>query len=409
MIDKKLNAYAKLIIKQGINLDKGEVLAINADIDSADLVEQVVIEGYAAGARKVTVFWTHAQISKISYLNQSMEELADVPQWVVDSRDYLVDNNGVIVTILSERPDLLKDVPPERIATATKAISKALTKFRDATSTNKVRWCLAAYPNEEWAQKIFPKLKGQAAVDKLWDYIHKTVRLDKKDPIAEWATHSADLARRSEILNKAKNKSIRLTNKIGTDVSFDMPKGYIFTGAVAKSLAGRQFTANMPTEEVFASPDYRTTNGKVVSALPLVRRGAIINDFWMNFKDGKIVEFGAKEGYETLKGIIETDEGAARLGEIAFVGFNSPIQNLKTLFFNTLFDENASCHLAIGRGFAGCIEGGGNMKKEELDRAGINDSLEHVDFMIGTADLNAVATLEDGKQMVIFKDGNWVF
>jgi len=408
-IDKKLDTYAQLIIKQGINLEKGEMVALSADVESADLVEAVVEAAYKAGAKKVTIFWSHAKIGKMAYQYQSDEDLTDIPDWVVASRDYVVDNNAPLINIISERPDLLSDVDPNKIKIATIAASNAMKKLREATGSDKLRWCLAAYPNEEWAEKVFPKLKGEAAVAKLWEYIHKTVRLDKKDALAEWKTHASNLAKRAKVLNDANIKSIRMKNSLGTDITMDMPKGYEFTGAAKACHYGRDFTANLPTEEVFASPDYRTANGKVVGALPLVRRGAIINDFWMQFKDGKCVDFGAKEGYETLKGIIETDEGSGYLGEIALVGFNSPIQNLKTLFYNTLFDENASCHLAIGRGFSGCIKGGTKMTKEELKEIGLNDSIEHVDFMIGTPDLSVIATTHNGKEMVIFKNGDWVF
>jgi len=408
-MDKKLQTYAELIIKQGVNLDKGEMLAISADIDAADLVEEVTKAAYDAGARKVTVFWGHAAIGKMAYQYQSDEELTTIPEWVVASRDYIVDQKAVFLNILSERPDLLSDVSPEKIRIAAIATSNALKKFRESTGSNKTRWCLVAYPNAEWAEKVFPKLKGEKAVNKLWDYIHKTMRMDTKDALKAWETHVNNIAKRSKVLNEAKIKTIRLKNSLGTDVTMDMPEGYEFTGAAEKSFYGREFTANMPTEEVFSSPDYRTANGRVVASIPLVRRGAIIKDFWMEFKDGRIVDFGAKEGYETLKGIIETDEGSHYLGEIALVGFNSPIQNLKTLFYNTLFDENASCHLAIGRGFSACYHGGTKLTKEELKEKGINDSIEHVDFMIGTPDLSVIATTRDGKEMVIFKDGDWVF
>ncbi|MCL2556312.1 MAG: aminopeptidase [Firmicutes bacterium] len=408
-MDKKLVSYAELIIKQGINLENGEALAIGADIEAADLVEEVVRQAYKAGAKKVTIFWSHAEIGKMSYQYQDDETLTDIPDWVVASRDWVVDNKAPLLNILSERPDLLSDVDPQKIKKAAIATSNAMKKLREATGSNKIRWCLAAYPNVEWAEKIFPKLKGEKAVAKLWEYIHKTVRLDTKDPIAAWKTHVEAIAKRSHILTEANLKSLRLKNSLGTDITMDLPQNYEFTGAAEKSHHGRAFTANLPTEEVFASPDYRTTNGKVVASLPLVRRGAIIKDFWMEFKDGRCVDFGAKEGYETLKGIIETDEGSHYLGEVALVGFNSPIQNLKTLFYNTLFDENASCHLAIGRGFSACIKDGTKYTKEELKEMGINDSIEHVDFMIGTSDLSVVGIRYDGTEMEIFKNGDWVF
>jgi len=408
-MDKKLKTYAQLIIKRGVNLEKGEMLAIGADIEAADLAEAVAAAAYEAGARKVVMYWSHAGIGKMGYQYQSIDDLTSVSDWVVASRDYIVDNCKAYLNIISERPELLKDIDPEKIKKTAIATSIALKRMREATGSNKIRWCLAAYPNEEWAEKVFPKLKGEKAVAKLWEYIHKTLRMDKGDALKAWEIHVKNLEKRSKVLNEANIKTIRLKNSLGTDITMDMPKGYEFTGAAEKSYYGREFTANLPTEEVFSSPDYRTVNGRVVASLPLVRRGAVINDFWMEFKNGKCVNFGAKEGYETLKGIIETDEGSHYLGEIALVGFNSPIQELKTLFYNTLFDENASCHLAIGRGFSACLKDGHSFTKEELKEKGINDSLEHVDFMIGTADLSVTATTHDGKEMIIFKNGDWVF
>lgn len=408
-MDRKLNLYAKLIVKQGINLEKGEMLAIAADVVCADLAEAVAEEAYKQGARKVVMFWTNSNIGKLGFQYQTKEELSNVPQWVVASREYLLDEKAAYLSILSERPDHLKDVDPEKIKCSTIAMNKAIHKFRESTGSNRTRWCLAAYPNIEWAEKVFPNLKGQAALDKLWEYMHKTLRLDTPDVVKAWKTHSENLQKRSKILNDAKIKTLHFKNKLGTDFTVGLPKEYHFTGAVEKSAAGREFTANLPTEEVFASPDCRIANGRLVASLPLVRRGAIIRDFYLDFKDGRVVDFGAKEGYETLKGIIETDEGSHYLGEVALVGYNSPIQNLNALFYNTLFDENASCHFAVGRGFSACIHNGNSYSKEQLKEMGINDSLEHVDFMVGTKDLSIVATTMDGKEMVIFKDGDWVF
>lgn len=408
-MDRKLELYAELIVKQGVNLAKGETLAIAADVSSADLAEAVAERAYKEGAKKVVMFWSNSNIAKMSYLYQNIEDLAKIPDWTVASRDYILEEKAAYLNILSERPDHLKGVDPEKIKSATIALNKALYRFRDSTGSNRTRWCLAAYPNIEWAEKVFPKLKGQQALDKLWDHIHKTLRLDTPDALKAWKTHENNLQKRSKILNDAKIKTLHFKNSLGTDFTVGMPKEYHFTGAVEKSAEGREFTANLPTEEVFATPDRRIASGRLVASLPLVRRGAIIKGFFLDFKDGRVVDFGAKEGYETLKGIIETDEGSHYLGEVALVGYNSPIQNLNTLFYNTLFDENASCHFAVGRGFSACINNGNSYTKEQLKEMGVNDSLEHVDFMIGTKDLSVTATKEDGTEMVIFKNGDWVF
>jgi aminopeptidase len=255
---------------------------------------------------------------------------------------------------------------------------------------------------------MFPDLSDEEALEKQWAYVHKTLRLDEEDYLGAWKKHQEALARRSKYLNDAKIKTFHYKNSIGTDFTIGMPKGYMFTGAVEKSLSGLNFTANLPTEEVFSSPDKNTAEGVLVSALPLVRNGVIIENFSLTFEKGRIVDYKAEKGYETLKQIIETDEGSHYLGEIAIIGYDSPIQNLKALFYETLFDENASCHFAIGRAFPACLENGANMTKAELAEAGLNDSLQHVDFMVGTADLSITATTESGEVIDIFVNGNWV-
>lgn len=406
-MDKKLVKYAELVIKQGVNLQPGEPVAIAAPILAADLVREVVKTAYECGAPKVTVFWNDSEVSKMHYEYQSEETLTNVPQWLVESRNYIVDTKAVYINIISEEPDLLKDIPPQKVIAAGRATNKAMLRFRESTGCNETRWLIVAYPNVDWAKKMFPELSEKAALEKQWKYLHKTMRLDKADPLGAWRKHANKLAKRSRFLNRAKIVSLHYKNSIGTDFTVEMPKGYIFTGAVEKGGGGVDFTANMPTEEVFSSPHRLTANGTLVASKPLVRSGAIIENFSLTFKDGRVVDFKAEKGYETLKGIIETDEGSHYLGEIALVGYNSPIQNLNTLFYNTLFDENASCHFAIGRAFPSCIKGGDKLTREKQVEKGLNDSIEHVDFMVGTPDLSIVATTETGEEIVIFKDGDW--
>ncbi|MBP5307633.1 MAG: aminopeptidase [Clostridia bacterium] len=407
-MDKKLNQYAELIIKQGVNLQKGELVAIASPVTAAELAEAVAEAAYKNGARKVMVMWNDSKIGKLAFEYEDEESLTEVPAHAVASRDYILDNNGVYISILSEIPGLLKDVDAKKVSARSRAMSLALKRFRDSTNVNATRWCLAAYPNGDWAKKMFPDLGEEEALEKQWNYFHKTLRLDAEDYLGAWKIHQQNLARRSKFLNEAKIKTFRYKNSAGTDFTVGMPKGYIFTGAVEKSRGGIDFTANLPTEEVFSSPDKNTAEGTLVAALPLVRNGVIIENFSITFEKGRIVDFKTEKGYDTLKEIIETDEGSHRLGEIALIGYDSPIQNLKALFYETLFDENASCHFAIGRAFPTCLENGENMTREELSAAGLNDSLQHVDFMVGTKDLSIVATTEDGKEIQIFRDGNWV-
>ena len=407
-MDKKLNEYAKLVIKQGVNLQSGELVAIASPVMAAELAEAIAEEAYKSGASEVMMLWSDAKIGKMAFEYETMETLTTIPEYVVKQRDYILDKKGVFISILSDIPGLLKDVDPVKVAERGRASGKALARFRESTGINATRWCLVAYPNEYWAKQMFPDLSPAEALEKQWNYLHKTLRLDAEDSLAAWKEHQQNLSRRSKFLNEANIKSFHYKNSIGTDFTVRMPKGYIFTGAVEKSRGGVDFTANMPTEEVFSSPDKNTAEGTLVAALPLVRNGVIIKNFSITFEKGYIVDYKAEEGYETLKQIIETDEGSHRLGEIALIGYDSPIQNLKSLFYETLFDENASCHFAIGRAFPTCLKGGENMTKEELSAAGLNDSLQHVDFMVGTSDLDITATTEDGKEIAIFRNGNWV-
>ncbi len=406
-MDKKLAKYAELVIKQGVNLQKNEPAVISAPIEAADFVREIVKQAYENGASNVTVMWRDDQVGKLRYTYESEEQLTNIPQWQIDSRNHIVDTHAVYINVISEHPDLLKDIEPNKIALTARATNKAMHRFRESTGCNNTRWVIVAYPNVDWAKKMFPELSDKAALEKMWKYLHKTMRLDKADSLGAWQKHADRLAKRSRFLNKAKIVSFHYENSLGTDFTIGMPKGYIFTGAVEKGGGGVDFTANMPTEEVFSSPDRMTANGTLVASKPLVRAGGIMENFSLTFKGGRVVDYKAEKGYETLKGIIESDEGSHYLGEIALVGYNSPIQNLKTLFYNTLFDENASCHFAVGRAFPSCIKGGENMSREEQVKAGLNDSIEHVDFMVGTPDLKITATTESGEKIVIFKDGDW--
>ena len=406
---KILSTYADLIIRTGVNLQKGEMLVINAPIDSRELVEKVVKSAYKAGARNVEVQWLDDKISRLNYKYRSKKELTKIPDWVIKQKDHYIDEKIAFLRILSDNPESLKGVNPEKVAAARRASGKALAKFRDYTGSNKLRWCIAAYPQKDWAKKMFPELSPSAAMKKQWEYIAETMRLNCDDPIKAWEKHQQEISRRCEILNGAKIKTFTYKNSLGTDFTVGMPQGYIFCGGAEKgALDGIRFTANMPTEEVFSCPDRRMANGKLVAAMPLCRNGQIIKNFWFTFENGKITDYGAEEGYENLKSIIETDEGSHYLGEIALVGYNSPIRNLNTLFYETLFDENASCHFAIGDCYPTCLQGGGELTKEELLSSGLNSSIEHVDFMVGTSDLEITASCEDGKQLKIFENGEWV-
>ncbi len=405
-----LKKYADLLVRVGVNLQKGQPLVVSAPIEAADLAREIVKSAYKNQASDVLVLWGDDETAKYDYKYRTIESLSKVPSWQKEQREDFIERKAAYIAVASDDPEVFKGCDTKKIAAARRARNVAFAKFRDYTASNKIRWTIAAYPNKKWAKKVFPNDSVGVAYDKLWKSIKATARLDRKNPIAAWAEHQKNLVKRCEILNGANIKSFRYKNSLGTDFIVDMPKDYVFCGGAEEGvLDGVYFTANIPTEEVFSSPDRSSANGRLVASTPLCRNGQIIDGFWFEFKDGKIVDFGAEKGLDNLKSIIETDEGSRYLGEIALVGYNSPVREQNVLFFETLFDENASCHFAIGDCYPNCVKNGGDMTEAQLKSAGLNVSLEHVDFMVGTPDLEIVATTADGKTLVVFKDGDWAF
>lgn len=403
-----LEKYSELILKIGLNIQVGEELVISAPVESVDLVRAVTSKAYQLGAKLVTVFYDDEVVAKSTYLNVSTEIIEQIPQHVISAKQYIVDKKAVYLGILCDDPEAFEGVEPSKITARQRAIVKACPEYRKSLDNNETRWCLVAYPHEKWAKKVFKN--SENSMQLLGEKIAQSLWLDKDDCLKRWEEHARCLSRRSKILNEAKIKSFHYKNSIGTDFTIEMPKGYIFSGANEKgTLDGVEFVANMPTQEVFSSPNFRTANGTLVASLPLVRNGVIIKDFYLKFKDGVVVEYKAKEGEQTLKEILDIDQGMKSLGEIALVDYSSPIRQSNILYLETLFDENASCHFALGKSFSSCFSGGNKMSKEELLSVGLNDSLSHVDFMVGTKDLNIEATTESGEIITIFKDGKWAF
>lgn len=401
--------YAELLVRVGVNLQKGEKLVVSAPVIAADLTRAIVKCAYKNGAREVEVLWKDQEIEKLGLKNRTVKSLSVVPDWAKAQRESYIEEKICYIVIVSDNPDAMKSVSSKKISAAGKARRKAFQKFSDYTSSNKIRWTLAAYPNKAWAKKVYPDCSTSVALKKLWEAIISCVRLDKPSFIDAWDEHQSSLQRRCEFLNKAKIKRFIYKNSIGTDFSVGMPKNYVFCGgAELGALDGIPFTANLPTEEVFSSPDRLTANGKLISSMPLSSNGKIIDNFWIKFKDGRIIDYGAEKGLDTLREIIETDEGSHYLGEIALVGFDSPVRKQNVLFFETLFDENASCHFAIGDSYPNCVEGGGDMDEKSLLAAGLNVSLEHTDFMVGTKDLSISCETEDGRLFDVFVNGEWV-
>ena len=408
-IDKtKLEEYANLVIKVGVNLQPEQELVINADVSDCEFARIIAKVAYQNKAKKVTIMWRDELFTKLRYENENLEMLVNIPQYQIEERNYSVEKKAAYLCILSEDPNLMKDINPKILAETSKAKNIAFQKFYDASMKNEIRWNLIAVPSVSWAKTIFPELSDDEAVNNLWNLIFKTMRLDKENPVEEWQNHISQLRIRSEFLNKANLKELHYKNSLGTDLIIGLPENYLFEGCGEKAMDGIPFVANMPTEEIFSAPHRLKVDGKVVASMPLIYNGTKIENFGFTFEKGRIIDFFAETGYDVLKNLIETDEGSHYLGEVALVQHNSPIRNLNTLFYNTLFDENASCHLAIGEAYPSCLKDGSKLSKKELFEIGLNDSLEHVDFMIGTEDLQIEGITADGKKIAIFKDGNFV-
>lgn len=404
-----LKKYAELLVKQGVNLQKDQELVIDSSIECYDLVREIAKAAYQAGAKDVIVHYTDEKISRLRYENCNREHFENIPQYLVELRNQYALRHAAIMTITSSNPEAMKGIDPLKIQTWSSAMHKACQTFYDHLDLGIDRWCIAGAPSLAWANKVFPDMSDKEAVQALWQAIFKVTRCDHNDPIEAWNDHRRSFERRVKILNEKKIKSLHYTNSLGTDLTIGLNDKYLFAGGGSYTTDGVYSFPNIPTEEIFTSPNKKSVDGIVYSAMPLNYNGNIIDEFTITFKDGRIVDYSAKQGYDVLKSIIETDEGSHYLGEVALVPYDSPIRNMGILFYNTLFDENASCHLAIGRGFSECIEDGLTMNKEQLLEKGINDSLTHVDFMIGTDDLSIVATLDDGEEFVVFENGNFAF
>ncbi len=401
-----LKKYAKLVTVTGANVGKGDDVLINSSLEGAPLARLICEQCYKRGARRVYVNYNDRKISRLKFINEDVDTLTDIPSFVSDMKNSYDTKHSVVIQILSEDPKLYDGVDPRKLSEYSKAADKAFKRYFDCATANKIRWTLCAVPCEEWATSVFPDEKPRAAIAKLWDMIVKSMRLDVRNSIKAWKEHQDALLERSARINAQKFVALHYVNSLGTDLTVGLPNGYYFTGAREKTTYGKSFCANMPTEEIFSLPDRNKVDGVVYASMPLVHDGNIIDKFWLKFSQGKIVDFGAKQGEEILKGIIESDDGSRYLGEVALVQYDSPIRSLETLFFNTLFDENASCHLAIGRAYP-LIEGADKMTDEQLAARGVNFSGVHVDFMIGTRDLSIVGIKEDGSEVPVFKQGNF--
>lgn len=404
-----LKKYARLIIKCGINIQKDQILVVSSPIECAYFTRMIAEVAYEEGAREVVVKWEDELLTRIKYIKAPEEVFNEYPSWQKEFYLSYVRKGAGFLSISASDPEVMKGVKPERMAKWGKISSLALREYWDRLMSNKNVWCVASIPTKPWAKKVFPDLSEEEAVEKLWENIFKTVRVDMEDPVAAWDEHKSNLKKSMEFLNNSKFKFLHYKNSLGTDLRIELPKDHIWLGGSDLTPEGVEFIANMPTEEVFTLPKKNGVNGVVWSSMPINRNGNIIDKFSLTFKEGRIVDFSAEEGYDVLKTLVETDEGSRYLGEVALVPYASPISKLGILFYNTLFDENASCHLAIGEAYPVCIKNGENMSKEELKKAEVNDSSVHVDFMIGTKDLEITGITESGQEIPVFKDGNFAY
>jgi aminopeptidase len=403
-----LEKYAELAVKVGVNIQKGQTLVVNTAIDAADFVRLIVKKAYEAGAHNVVVNWSDDVVSRTKYDLAPDEAFTEYPKWRAKEIEELAENGAAFMSIVSSSPDLLKGVNPDRIANFQKAAGKALQTYRKYVQSDKVSWTVIAAPSQKWAEKVFPNVSPEESVSQLWDAIFKATRADLENPVDAWKNHDETLHEKVNYLNGKRYKKLHYKAP-GTDLTIELPEKHLWVGAGSVNEQGHEFMANMPTEEVFTVPHKTGVNGTVSSTKPLSYGGNLIDNFSVTFENGRIVDVKAEEGEEILKRLVETDEGSHYLGEVALVPHNSPISQSNVLFYNTLFDENASNHLAIGSAYAFCIEGGKKMTSEELAENGLNESITHVDFMIGSADMDIDGITEDGTAEPIFRKGDWAF
>ncbi len=406
MEEKLLRDYARLIACEGGHVLKGDEVWINANLDQPDFVTMVVEECYKAGAKTVTVYWHHDPVQKLGYKYQTLGNLSKVSPMTITKFKYWVKKLPTVIHIISDDPDAMKGVNQNKV---TKSIAKSYPKvkpYREAID-GKYKWCIAAVPSKPWAKKVFPKLSEEEAVEQLWAAILKTSRVDGNDPVKNWEDHNAFLVNQRKKLESFKLKKLIYSASNGTDFQVELVDNMSWGGGVEFAPNKGQFNPNIPSEEVFTTPMRGKAEGTLVASKPLSYNGELIEDFSISFKDGKVCGVKARKNQALLEKMVSMDEGAAMLGEVALVPFESPINQTGLLFYETLFDENAACHVALGAGFPELYPGALEMTTEQRKEIGINNSMIHVDFMVGTRDLSIVGIDKDGKKIQIFKDGTW--
>jgi len=403
---EKQQQYARLLVKLGVNVQPGQELVVRCTAETAPFVRLVAKAAYEAGAKEVIVHFGDEILKRLRYENAPMEVFESVPAWEAESMNYYAARGAAFLSIVSDDPEAMKGVDHTKIAARTVAADAAFRPYYERMDKNELQWCVAAVPSPVWAKRVFPEKSEEDAVAALWRAIFKTVRVGENAE-EKWQEHGRLLAEHSRKLNEKRFKKLRYQNSLGTNFTVGLAQDHIWAGGMDTTAGGVTFFANMPTEEVFTMPDCEQAEGVLKSALPLSHQGSLIRNFTLVFHEGKVVEYHAEEGEETLKMILDTDEGSKRLGEVALVPYDSPISQSGILFLQTLFDENASCHFALGQCYPNNMQGGELLSKEELREKGGNCAMNHVDFMVGTSDLTIAGIAADGTKTVIFKDGSW--
>lgn len=404
--EEKLQKYAELIVKVGVNVQPGQEVVLYINVDQQHLAHLIVKEAYKAGAGKVMIKWSDTFAQREFLEHASDEFLENVPEFTKEEAQYIADHRCCRISVMSEDPGAFGGIDQKRVAAYQSANGKALMPVRQATQNNDLSWTVVAAASPAWAERVFPDLKGEAAVDRLWEEIFKTTRIDREDPIQAWKDHDAKLHEKEDWLNKEQFSALHYTSP-RTDLTIGLPENHVWEGGGSKNAAGIEFMANMPTEECFTAPDNRRIDGYVTSTKPLSYAGNILENMKFTFKDGKVVEATAEKGQAVLDHLLETDEGVRSLGEVSLVPDPSPISQSGITFFNTLFDENASDHLALGAAYPFNVQGGTKMSKDQLKAKGINFSQAHVDFMVGSADMNIDGIKKDGTIVPVFRNGDW--
>ena len=406
-MENKLREYAALLVEVGLSVKQGQTLIIHAPVDCADFARMCMEQAYKSGASEVVVAYSDDAVARAKFLYAADEVFDRVPEWQKHLYNDYAEQGASMLFIAASDPENLKGADPDRILRSNRARGVALEVFRRLEITNGFPWCIASVPIPSWAKKVFPDQSEDDAMAALWEAIFAAVRVEGDGgATARWRDHLAALKARTERLNEYHFRTLYYKNGIGTDLTVRLPEDHIWISGEEHAPDGHSFVANMPTEEIFTSPLKEGVDGVVVSAMPLVNNGTVIRNFSMRLEKGKIVEVHAEEGETELKNAVSVDEGAAYFGEVALIPYDSPIRNQGILYYETLFDENASCHFAFGDAYP-CITGGSDMTPEELCAHGLNHSATHVDFMIGTRDLSIVGETYDGERITVFENGNF--